>query len=77
MAAQKAAVGLTLQGRLQTATGRECTEGWLDNASVFQSAAYSRTPRTQLYIYIYIYMYNTFYLTLTMYTCPLNASTTH
>lgn len=54
MATVKPAVGLSPQGRLQTAATRECAEGWLDNASVFQSAAYAHTPRTQLYIYIYV-----------------------
>lgn len=38
----------------------ECAEA----ASVFQSAAYFKTPKVQLNIYIY----DTFYLTLIMYT---------
>lgn len=54
MSTPKPAVGFTPQGRLQTAAARECAEEWLDNASVFQSAAYSHTPRTRLYIYIYV-----------------------
>lgn len=32
--------------------GKECAEGWLDDASVFQSAAYFNTPKTQLYLYV-------------------------
>lgn len=35
MSTPKPAVGLTPQGRLQTAAARECAEEWLDNASVF------------------------------------------
>lgn len=34
-------------------------------------------PTHQGLIYIFIYMYNTFYLTLTVYTCPFTASTIH